>query len=264
VNQADLRAAPRLPRRDLLALVCATSAAPFLAACSPDADAGKTYAVRATATGAPFTFRDVKSNTLIGAMIDIAHAVAEDAGLKIQVETVVFADLVPSLSAHKIDLVAAAVLRTAEREQIASFTNPVYTYGGGVMLPAGDPRPCPNLGALTGLTVGVQTGTRFVTQLEEAGVASIKTYDNLADIMQGIDAGQLQAGYGSYPINVYHLRNAPDMKLRLADDFVPPSREEVSLIARKDDFRLIAKLNVSIARIKTSKIQTILKRWSMV
>ena len=77
--------------------------------------------VGSTATGAPFSFLDVKTNRLTGAMIDIAHAVAAKAVLEVRIETTTFAALVPSLTARKIDIVAAGILRTPEREKVVAF-----------------------------------------------------------------------------------------------------------------------------------------------
>jgi polar amino acid transport system substrate-binding protein len=237
-------------------------AVPLIVACGEGDAAGKTYVVGATTTGAPFTFVD-SSHQPVGAMIDIVQAVAKDARLNTRFEIASLAELIPSLAAHKVDLVCAAMLRTPEREQAISFTNPVYTYGGAVLLPAGETRPCPTLDSLAGLTVGAQAASRFVTQLEEAGVTAIKTYPGLREVMQGLAAGEVQAAYGARPIIAYHLRTAGDMKLRFADEFSPASREEICLATRKNDFELIAKLNVSIARLQAREIQDILVRWNL-
>ncbi len=252
----------RLSRRRVLVMAGGAIGATLLSGCGKDDGAGA-LAVGSTATGVPFTFLDVKSNKLVGAMVDIAQAVTQDAGLKIRIETTAFSALVPSLTARKIDIIAAAILRTPEREQVVAFTNPVYTYGGTVLLPANDTRSCPSLKELANLTVGAQVGTRFVDQLAEAGVTSVKTYDSIADIMRDLGNERIQAGYGDQPIIAYQLRTNSDTKLRIAADFVPPSREEVCLVTRKEDAELIEKLNASIARLKMTEIQNILSRWSL-
>ena len=63
-----------MTRRSALEIALVSLAAP----CARPA--GKTYIVGSTATGVPFSFIDVKTNTLTGAMVDIVKAVAADAG----------------------------------------------------------------------------------------------------------------------------------------------------------------------------------------
>ena len=247
-------------RRTLMAM---SGAALALSACGRKAGAPGALVVGSTATGAPFSFLDVKTNQLTGAMIDIAHAVAAKAALEVRIETTTFAALVPSLTARKIDIVAAGILRTPEREKVVAFTDPVYAYGGGVVMTQGQTRPIRALQDLKGLAVGAQVGTRFVDQLAQAGVTQVKTYDNLGDILQDLGNGRIAAGYGDAPILAHRLRTTPNPKLRMAADFVPPSREDVCLLVRKDDPALLAKLNAAIAAIKAAEIAAILAKWSL-
>ena len=248
-------------RRNLLAM---TSAGLALSACGRRTGAGAgALVVGSTATGAPFSFLDIKTNQLTGAMIDIAHAVAAKAAVPIRVQTTTFAALVPSLTAHKIDIVAAGILRTPEREKVVAFTDPVYAYGGGVVTRQDQAKQIRTLSDLKGLAVGAQVGTRFVEQLAQAGVTDVKTYDNLGDILQDLGNGRIAAGYGDAPILAHRLRTTPTPTLRLVADFQPPSREDVCLLVRKDDPALLAKLNAAIGQINATEIAAILKKWSL-
>lgn len=250
-----------LTRRNLMAM---TGAGLALSACGgKSGGAPGALVVGSTATGAPFSFLDIKTNKLTGAMIDIAHAVAAKAALQIKVETTTFAALVPSLTARKIDIVAAGILRTPEREKVVAFTDPVYAYGGGVIVAQNQTRSIRALSDLKGLAVGAQVGTRFVEQLAQAGVTEVKTYDNLGDILQDLGNGRIAAGYGDAPILAHRLRTTPNPALRLVSDFQPPSHEDVCLLVRKDDPALLAKLNTAIGQIKATEIAAILAKWSL-
>src|SRR5438270_583977 len=102
----------RLARRNALVVAGGAFVAPLLAGCERDNAANKIYTVGSTATGVPYTFVDASTGKPTGALIDVVQAVAKDAGLKIRIEVSAFSELIPSLSAHKIDLVSAAMLRT--------------------------------------------------------------------------------------------------------------------------------------------------------
>ena len=158
--------------------VLAAAASAVLTNCQR-APASTAVAVGSTATGVPFSFIDPRTNALTGALVDIMDAVARTAALPVRLEALPFAALIPSLTARKIDVIAAAMFKTPAREKIVAFTNPVYAYGGGVVLPSHDPRPVLRLEDLRGRRVGAQVGSVFVGQLKAAGVQDVLTYDNL-------------------------------------------------------------------------------------
>jgi len=225
--------------------------------------AGKTYLVGSTATGVPFSFIDVKTNTLTGAMVDIVKAVAGDAGLQIDVRVTAFAALIPSLTSGKIDIISAAMLKTAAREKVVDFSDPVYSYGAGLVVPVTDTRNYQRIEDLKGQTVGVQVGTRFFEQLQAAGAKQVKTYDNLMDMLRDLSVERISAAYGDAPILAYELGQLKVQKARLVKSFKPPSIEDVCLVVRKDEAELLGRLNAAVKRIKTTKVKAIIDRWGL-
>ncbi|MCR5880672.1 ABC transporter substrate-binding protein [Phenylobacterium sp. J367] len=247
------------------AVLAGLGASAMAAGCAPRSEARRTggVVVGSTATGVPFSFYDVRTNTLTGAMVDIVKAVAAQAAMPVEVQVTAFSALIPSLTVGKIDLIAAAMLRTPAREAVVDFSDPVYAYGGAVVVPADDPGAYPDLARLAGRRVGAQVGSRFVDQLAEAGVGDVRTYDNLADILRDLRLGRLDAAYGDEPIIRYYLRVTRTRALRLAPEFAPGAREQVCLIMRKGETELAARLNTAIAAIKDTRIAAIVKAWGL-
>ncbi|MEI9851427.1 MAG: transporter substrate-binding domain-containing protein [Sphingomonas sp.] len=89
-------------------------------------------------TGVPFSFVDPWTNALAGSMVDTAKAIAGVLGLAPDLRITSFSALIPSLLAGKIDMVAAAILRTPEREKIVDFSKPVYAYSGALVVRGDD------------------------------------------------------------------------------------------------------------------------------
>lgn len=227
------------------------------------ATAARTYVVGSTASGVPFSFLDLKTNQPAGAMIEIARAIAADAGFPIEVRMTAFAALIPSLTAHKIDVISAGMLKTAAREKVVAFSQPVFAYGGGLVVPSRDKKEYQTLADLKGMTVGVQVGTRFYDQLQASAAREIKTYDTLMDMLMDLSTARIEAAYGDAPIFAYQMAQARMRAARLVATFRPPSVEEVCLIVRKDDRDLLQRIDASIARIKTTIVRAILDRWSL-
>jgi len=227
------------------------------------ADPARTYVVGSTATGVPFSFMDVKTKTLVGAMVDIMRAIAVDSRLRIDLRVVAFGALIPSLTTRKIDIISAAMLRTPARAKVVDFSEPVYSYGAGIVVPTRGRAGYRKIEDLRGVTVGVQVGTRFFEQLQAAGVADIKTYDNLMEMLGDLSVGRIGAAYGDAPIFTYQMAQAKIQSARVAGEFQPPTVEDVCLVVRKGETELLDRINVSIRRLRTTAIPAVLKHWGL-
>jgi len=247
----------RITRRAAIPLLSFAAARPFAMA------EANTYVVGSTATGVPFTFLDLAKKTLTGAMVEITQAVANDAGFSIQTQIMSFSALIPSLTAKKIDIISAAILRTAAREQVVDFSDPIFSYGPGIVISDADRQSYASVADLSGKNVGTQMGTRYGEQAQRAGAAAVRYYDSLPDALHDLHAGRIDAAYGDAPILSYHVAHIPNSHLRYVAEFHPPALEDVCLIVRKGDTQLRNRINASIARLKSTTIHSILMKWNL-
>jgi len=223
----------------------------------------RTYSIGSTATGVPFTFLDMKTNRLSGAMVEIMAAIAADAGLRTETSVMSFAALVPSLLAGKIDIICAAILRTEARAQVVDFTAPVYSYGGGLVVAGSDKGKYASIGDLRGKVAGVQMGTLYGDQAREAGARRVVYYDSLPDVLHDLHAGRIDAAYGDAPILAYQTSVIHSASLRFVRAFMPPALQDVCLVVRKGNTPLLRLLNASIERMRSNALRQILNRWSL-
>jgi polar amino acid transport system substrate-binding protein len=245
-------------RRGVLGLM----GAGLLSACTRAARDPHVVVVGASPTGVPFSYVDPATNRLTGAMVDIAGALCARIGLVADFRIVPFAALVPSLVTGRIDLIAAAMLRTPARERLVGFSDPVFAYAGGLALRGDDRGRYPDLAALRGRRVGAQIGTRFVDQLHDAGIADVVTYQGLGDMMRDLAHGRIDAAYGDEPIERTILRVGPRWNLRLAEDFRAPGKEPLCLIGRPHA-PLLNRLSHEIAGPARPQLATILNHWGL-
>jgi polar amino acid transport system substrate-binding protein len=224
--------------------------------------ASGTVRVGSSATGVPFSFVDPWSNELTGFMVDTVTLVAATANLPIELEVVPFSALIPSLLAHRIDMIAAAMLRTPQRAQVAAFSNPVFSYGGGLVVAASNHNQYRSLTDARHLRVGAQVGTRFTDQALAAGIQQVPTYDNLADMLRDLSHGRIDAVYGDAPILAYHMKTGARPNLRMVKEFVSPAEEPCCLILRRDDPRIGA-VNAAIDPLRTQRIPALARHWGL-
>jgi polar amino acid transport system substrate-binding protein len=224
-----------------------------------------TYNVGSTPTGIPFTFLDVKTNTIQGAMVDLITAIGDDAGFKVNVQPTPFSALIPSLTSNKIDIISAAMLITAQRKDVIDFSDPVFPYPEGMVVSVDDNTPYKSLADLKGQVVGAQVGTVYIDFLKKNGeFADVKVYDSLADILRDVSLGRIKAGFGDAPILKYQLSQNVSLKAKLVPTYAPTMTGSVGIGVRKTDQELLKKINASLAKLHANgSVDKILVKWSL-
>ena len=225
----------------------------------------KVFKVGSTPTGIPFTFLDTKTNTIEGVMVDIIKEIAQDAQFKVEVEGMQFSTLIPSLTANKIDIIAAAMYITAPRKEVIDFSNPIYTYGEGLITPKSDTRNYTALAELKGEVVGAQKGTAYVEPLQKSGLfAEVKIYDTIPAILADVNNGRLKAGFADKPILAYNVKQGLFPEVRLVNSYASTITASVGIGVRKSDPEMLAKINNSLEKLrKDDTINKILAKWGL-
>ncbi len=91
--------------------------------------------IATTADYPPYEWHLVKDgkDTIVGFDIDIAQAIADEFGVKLDVQDMDFNGLIPALSTGKVDLILAGMNPTAERAESVDFTD-IYVTTKDVVL----------------------------------------------------------------------------------------------------------------------------------
>lgn len=257
----------RRVRRDAFAIAVVAIAFAALASggCTGRSARARVFVVGTTATGVPFTFLEPATNAPQGVMVDVARAVAADLGIAVEVQVLPFGSLIPSLTSNRIDLIAAAMVMTPARRQVVAFSDPVYTYGEGLVVLAADTHPYASLEDLRGMTVGAQTGTIYIEPLRAAGLfRDVRAYDSLADIIRDVELGRIEAGFGDAPVLAYHLNRDRSTTVRLVTSYRPTLTGDIGIAVRAGDAALLADVNHSLGRLRAAgTIDRILATWNV-
>src|SRR5512144_950238 len=162
--------------------------AAFVVTVAMPASAQQVLKVGSTPTGVPFTFLDTKTNSIQGIMVDLITEIGKDAGFQVQIEPMQFSTLIASLTSNKIDIIAAAMFITPARKEVIDFSDPIYTYGEGLVVPKNDTKDYIGQDDFKGQAVGAQVGTAFVDALKKSGQFSeVKAYDTIPDILRDVN-----------------------------------------------------------------------------
>jgi len=182
--------------------------------------------------------------------IDMAHYLADQMKLKLQLVPVSSANRVPYLQTDKVDLVISSLGKNAEREKVIDFSNAYAPFFLGVFGPKGD--TVSDLNGLANKTVGVTRGA--VEDLALTAVApkdaKIQRYEDNNTTLSAYLSGQVQyIATGNLVVAAIARQNpekAPVSKVLLKD-----SPCFVGL--RKDEPALKDKVNALIAQAVADK-----------
>jgi len=167
-----------------------------LCACGNSGNRTANQGVLTMATNATFPpYEYVSGQGVVGIDVDIARAVAEKLGLKLQVEDMEFDAIIEAVNGGKADLGMAGMTVTPERLEVVEFTES-YATGRQVIIVTED-SPITTVDDLFagGYVIGVQrntTGDLYTTwDLEDAGLATIDRYSKASDTAQALKTGKV-------------------------------------------------------------------------
>ena len=203
----------------------------------------------------PFEYTDT-DGTIIGFDIEMVTKILTDAGYTVEAQDIAFDSLIASLQADKIDVIAAAMTITDERDEQIDFSDPYYEADqsalimtdSGVEINESDEIEDFKT-SIANLTIGVQTGTTGASWVQE----------NLVDteMMDEDDFNQ----YETYTLAILDLENgnidiivldkpvaqafAEDEDIGVAYTII--TEESYGLGVREGDTELLADINEGLA-----------------
>ena len=208
--------------KKLLSLVLAGTLALSLTACGGSDDAVASIKKKGTITMVtnasfePFEYKD--GDTVIGIDAEIGQAIADDLGVKLEIQDIDFNSCIPSLTSGKADFCAAGMSVTEERKKNVDFTDTYFD--ASQMILVGSDSTIAGGSDINDKTVGVQQGTTgdtYVTNEDgsnDVKVKEVKRYTKLTDAVSDLTAGRIDAVVGdNFPLKKLQANNPETSKL---------------------------------------------------
>lgn len=218
-----------------LALVC-------LSGCGKQANE---LVVGTNATFPPFEYMGgTGGDEVKGFDIDIARQIAKDAGKTLRVENMNFDALIVALNSGKIDMIAAGMTITPEREKTVSFSTPYYE-ATQVVITRKDDNRITQISDLKDKKIAVQLGTTgdvMAKDFSQQVVAFNSGFEALMELKNGrVDL----VLFDSAPA-AHHLAKNPQLKMQQMD-FKP---EYYGLAMAKGNDALVQQVDASLAKMQ--------------
>jgi polar amino acid transport system substrate-binding protein len=159
----------------------------------------------------PFGFVD-KSGKVVGFDVDLTQEIAKAIGVEIEYIKVTSPTRIPMLVAGNVDVVAASMTHTNERDRTIDFSITYFIGGQSILVKKGS--GINEVKDLVGKTVAVQQGTTLEKNLAEAcPEAKQLAFKDYTSAWMALKQGRADALTGSHHILLGFAKNSPDFVL---------------------------------------------------
>ncbi len=175
--------------KKLLAVLMALTLVLAFAACTKQPadtgdDAQKTLIMGTNAAFPPYEFV-ADDGSFAGIDVEIAQAVAEKLGMKLEIKDMEFNSLISAVQGGSIDIALAGMTVTDERKESVNFSD-TYAKGVQVVIVKAD-SAIATVDDLDGKTIGVQAGTTGdIYCTDDYGQENVKQFNNGALAIQAL------------------------------------------------------------------------------
>lgn len=203
----------------------------------------------------PYEYYD--GDTIIGIDADIAQALADKLGLKLEIIDMDFGTIVTSVQSGKVDVGIAGMTDTPEREENVSFTDSYATGVQVIIVPDGS--AIKTVDDLDGALIGVQESTTaHIYCSDDYGEDNVIAYTNGATAVQALLQGKIDCVViDEQPAKTYVSENEG---LTILDtEYVT---EEYAIAVNKENTELLDKLNAALDELQEDgTVQEILDKY---
>ncbi len=181
-------------------------------------------------TWAPWTYHDENDN-LVGYDVEVANAIAEKLGVKVNFIEGEWDGLLAGLDAGRYDIMVNGVGITPDREEKYNFSTP-YAYNRTAVIIRGDYDEISSMEDLNGKKTANTISSTYATQAEAYG-AEVTGVDDLNQTIELLLAGRIDATLNAEVTFFDYLKAHPDANVKIAaySDEV----EQVAIPVRKSD-----------------------------
>lgn len=167
-----------------------------------------------------------------GMDIDLANALGQVMGLKVQIQPATFDGILAGIQAGKYDIAMSSFTDNKDREKVVNFVN-YFTAGTSTMVLKGNPNNINSDLDLCGKPVGAEAGTTQLDMLTKADVddsvvkackdagkpaPDAKSYPKQTDVNAALDAGRIDAYLADSPVVAYAVRMTGDKFQKVGKD----------------------------------------------
>ena len=165
---------------------------------------------------APFEFKTLVNgkDTIVGADVELAKAIADELGVKLELSSMSFDNVLSSLQTGKADMAISGLSATKERKNAYDFSDPYYETENAILVKSSNLDKFASIDSLANQKVAVQKGTieegLAKDQLKDSKIVSLTA---MGEAINELKSGQVQAVDLEKPVAEGYLSQNSDIAL---------------------------------------------------
>ena len=193
----------------------------------------------------PYEYYD--NGQLVGIDIEVAGAIAEKLGMKLETTDIAFDSIIPGVQAGKYDIGMAGVTVSEDRLQQVNFSDSYATGVQVVIVKEGG--KVQSLDDMADAIIGTQSGTTgFIYASGDFGDDHVKSFTKTTDAVEALKNGQVDCVLlDNAPAEALVDAN-PDAGLSILETAY--TVEDYAIAINKDNNDLLTKVNAALAELK--------------
>ena len=193
----------------------------------------------------PFSYHDPATGQLVGYDVDIARAVGDKLGVRVEFVETPWDSIFAALEANRFDVVANEVTITPERQAKYDLSQP-YSVGEGVIVTRADDTSITTLADLKG-KVAAENATSNWSEIARAAGARVEAVEGFTQAIKLLNQGRVDVVVND-SIAVYaYLAETDDTSVKIAGTV--GEKSEQGFAARKDS-GLLPELNTALDELR--------------
>ena len=219
-----------------------------------------TLNVGTEATFAPFEFMDEQTHEVTGFDIDVIRAAAKAVGDDVRIHNMGFDALIPSLQTGVIDVTAAAMTVTPERQARIDFTSPYYQSGLVILIRKADQKKYDGLKSLEGHRLCAQIGTTGAMAANRVKGAKVTEFNSITEAFMELKNLGCEAVLNDKPVVDYYLMRRGDDTVMTVNQIF--DAEHYAMGVKKGNKAVLEKLNKGMEIIRSNgEYDKIYQKW---
>ncbi len=205
----------------------------------------------------PYEYYD--NGQLVGIDIEVAGAIAEKLGMKLETTDIAFDSIIPGVQAGKYDIGMAGVTVSEDRLQQVNFSDSYATGVQVVIVKEGG--KVQSLDDMADAIIGTQSGTTgFIYASEDFGDDHVKSFTKTTDAVEALKNGQVDCVMlDNEPAKALVAAN-PDAGLSILDTAY--ANEDYAIAINKQNTDLLNQINAALAELKADgTLQSIIDKY---
>lgn len=170
----------------------------------------KTYVVGMSADFAPFEYRE--NGEIVGFDVDLAKEIEKQTGVKLELQDIAFAGLLPALQTGKIDAILSGMSVTEERKKAVNFSKAYFNVSQVIVVKKNEDS-IQGGEDLPGKSVGVALGTTSDTLAESIDGINLTKYNKTYEAILALNTSKIDAIILDYQQARNFVGQNPELKI---------------------------------------------------